>query len=495
MRRPTPTRRLPTFAIVAPPTPSRPPLRVTMGAMNMTPTGRITCPWPARTQLGRLRGRPQPLGLVPRPAHARPLRSNPQAGRRRPRSRYRHKRRRRRVGRKEFDVLSGQTRACADDVGRDARDRACRQGRLPVDVIVRRWVGGEWRLTSNRWCSSRSAARPLTCLARCSEALRRRARRRQPTQGRHRPRARSREGAGTEYPVARALKSLVWPDFSLSLPKGRGQKLRRGEGDSHSSCHDVTEDKPAQQGPPLFAALFTMLVLAAPAGASSWFEAGGGPGNAGVQPVDPGDAPFYSAYWSNASSDQWIMNSPVVTGGAPASQRVGYGTLNGAVHVQELLTGAPVGAQSGANVDSAPTTTSTSSTARGAAATRLLRRPRASGRHPLPRPAQRRQPGRRHQRRRARADRCCDRERHQRPGDPRQRRLDVASSPVLSDPDVNGHRYLFFAATNGGGGWLGKIQIANATGSNPTLGMTRGRGHAPQRRVEPGDRLPQRRGR
>ena len=74
---------------------------------------------------------------------------------------YRHKRRRRRVGRKEFNVLAGKTQRVPMNVGRNARNLACRQGKLRVDVIVRRKVGNEWKLTTTKL-----VLRPQRCRAR-----------------------------------------------------------------------------------------------------------------------------------------------------------------------------------------------------------------------------------------------------------------------------------------------------------------------------------------
>jgi hypothetical protein len=74
---------------------------------------------------------------------------------------YRHKRRRRRVGRKEFNVLAGSRERVPMNVGRNARKQACRQGKLRVDVIVRRKVGSEWKLTTTK-----IVLRPQRCRAR-----------------------------------------------------------------------------------------------------------------------------------------------------------------------------------------------------------------------------------------------------------------------------------------------------------------------------------------
>ena len=221
-------------------------------------------------------------------------------------------------------------------------------------------------------------------------------------------------------------------------------------------------------------ALFAMLVFAVPATASSWLQAGGGAGNPGVQPVNPGDAPFYSAYWSNASSDQWIMNSPVVTDGGPASQRLGYGTLNGAVHVQELLTGAAVGGQSGANVDNGPVNDlDIFSGSAGAGNVSFVVLEHQGGSRFLVLHNDDNQGGGINDLALAQINAATGSVISDQPiigtdG------YDISSSPVLSDPDANGHRYLFFTATNSVGGWLGKIQIANATGTNPTLGSVSG---------------------
>ena len=44
------------------------------------------------------------------------------------------------------------------NVGRNARKRACRQGRLTVDVIVRHRAGDEWELST-----SKLVLRPRRC--------------------------------------------------------------------------------------------------------------------------------------------------------------------------------------------------------------------------------------------------------------------------------------------------------------------------------------------
>ena len=88
--------------------------------------------------------------------HRRAHHDKPVAGDRSPA--YRHKRRRRRVGRKEFNVLAGKTERVPMNLGRNARNRACRQGKLTVDVIVRHRAGAEWELTT-----SKLVLRPQRC--------------------------------------------------------------------------------------------------------------------------------------------------------------------------------------------------------------------------------------------------------------------------------------------------------------------------------------------
>jgi hypothetical protein len=122
-----------------------------MGAVNMTPTGRINlpvaCPESASDNCQGVVSL-WVWTVVPHAHDHRDHAHKPVAGERGPA--YRHKRRRSRVGRKEFNVLAGKTQRVPMNVGRNARDRACRQGRLPVTVIVRHRVGDEWKLSSER---------------------------------------------------------------------------------------------------------------------------------------------------------------------------------------------------------------------------------------------------------------------------------------------------------------------------------------------------------
>ena len=225
----------------------------------------------------------------------------------------------------------------------------------------------------------------------------------------------------------------------------------------------------------LAALIAAMLVFVAPAAASSWPDAGGGPGNPGFQPTDPGAAPFSSAYSKTSGGDTWILTSPVVTGGPPATQRVAYGTLSGGVHLQSLLDGSPVGPEGGVSVDSAPVGDADLFTGAGNglgnASFSVL--DHAGGSRLLVLHNDDNQGGGIADIALAQIDVATGALVSDDPI-PGSDGYTISSAPVLSDPDANGHRYLLFAASNGSGGWLGKIQIANATGSNPTLGAPSG---------------------
>ena len=227
----------------------------------------------------------------------------------------------------------------------------------------------------------------------------------------------------------------------------------------------------------LVAACAAGLIAAAPAAASSWPEAGGGPGNAGLQVTDPGSAPFASAYAKTAGSDQWIMNSPVVTSGGPASRRLAYGTLNGFVHLQSLLTGAPVGSESGVNVDSGPINDLDVFTGLGNNAisrVSFVSMDHAGGTRLLVLHNDENQDGGVNDLALAQIDAATGALVSDDPI-PGSDGFTVSSSPVLSDPDVNGNRHLLFVASNSqGNGWVGKLEITNATGANPTMGAGTG---------------------
>lgn len=89
-------------------------------------------------------------------------------------------------------------------------------------------------------------------------------------------------------------------------------------------------------------------IAAGPAEAVHWPFFGGDNGHSGYQPIDEGDVPVPFLY---AKNEPFIKTSIVTTTGNPATQRLAYGTRDGFVHLQILGTGAPVGAETGAQVD------------------------------------------------------------------------------------------------------------------------------------------------
>ena len=99
------------------------------------------------------------------------------------------------------------------------------------------------------------------------------------------------------------------------------------------------------------AAAFTVgsfLVLVAGAQAVHWPYFGGENGRSGYQPVGEGFPPLTFRYSKTDASDQNIVTSPLTSTGP---QVIVYATANGNVHVQALLSGAPVGPESGVDVD------------------------------------------------------------------------------------------------------------------------------------------------
>lgn len=95
-------------------------------------------------------------------------------------------------------------------------------------------------------------------------------------------------------------------------------------------------------------ALGVSLTLVAGAAAVHWPNFGGDAGRSGYQPVDEGGTPVTFAYAKTADTN--IQTSILTSAGAPATQRVVYGTSNGRIHQQILETGAPVGAEEGVDI-------------------------------------------------------------------------------------------------------------------------------------------------
>lgn len=97
----------------------------------------------------------------------------------------------------------------------------------------------------------------------------------------------------------------------------------------------------------LGASALMALTLAGGAFAVHWPFFGGDAGRSGYQPVDEFSTPVTFAY---AKPDAGIVTSVITSAGMPDTQRVIYATSTGAVHLQILSTGAPVGNEAGTDV-------------------------------------------------------------------------------------------------------------------------------------------------
>lgn len=106
--------------------------------------------------------------------------------------------------------------------------------------------------------------------------------------------------------------------------------------------------------PRLAAATLTAVGLAAAAPAAEavhWPFFGGDNGRSGYQPVDEGTVPVGFLYSKTGATEAPVQSSIITSAGAPAAQRVIFGTADGTVHLQILATGAPVGPEEGTRVD------------------------------------------------------------------------------------------------------------------------------------------------
>lgn len=101
----------------------------------------------------------------------------------------------------------------------------------------------------------------------------------------------------------------------------------------------------------LLAAAVALAALAGTAQAVHWPFFGGDNGRSGYQPVGEGTAPVNFLYSKTGATDQFIKTSILTTAGTPDAQRVVYGTANGNVHLQVLAGGAPVGPEAGVKID------------------------------------------------------------------------------------------------------------------------------------------------
>ena len=99
------------------------------------------------------------------------------------------------------------------------------------------------------------------------------------------------------------------------------------------------------------AALAAMAMAAPAAEAVHWPFFGGDNGRSGYQPVDEGAVPLTFSYDKDEAGERPVRTSILTTTGAPAAQRLIFGTQNGNVHFQILASGVPVGPEAGTDID------------------------------------------------------------------------------------------------------------------------------------------------
>lgn len=104
-------------------------------------------------------------------------------------------------------------------------------------------------------------------------------------------------------------------------------------------------------------ALTAFSALAAIAAAAHWAQFGGDAGRSNFQPVSPTALPVQAKWSKTDATEKNVRTAPIITGGATLSaQRVVFGTQNpdpsrGRVHLQRLSDGAPVGSEEGVQID------------------------------------------------------------------------------------------------------------------------------------------------
>jgi hypothetical protein len=97
------------------------------------------------------------------------------------------------------------------------------------------------------------------------------------------------------------------------------------------------------------------LALAAPpVGAAHWSHFGGDPGRSGAQPVQQSGGAITLLYSKTARADLDVRTSIITTGGPPTAQRLAYGSEDGVIILRTLLSGAPVGPSTGADLGADP---------------------------------------------------------------------------------------------------------------------------------------------
>jgi hypothetical protein len=105
----------------------------------------------------------------------------------------------------------------------------------------------------------------------------------------------------------------------------------------------------------VFVVLVATVLAAGTAGAEgNWSQQGADPGRSGYQAVDPGGAPVQFEYARTGEGiDRNVRTSIVTSTGKAADQRLVYGTDDGKIHVRVLRNGAPVGPSGGIDVSAA----------------------------------------------------------------------------------------------------------------------------------------------
>ena len=91
-----------------------------------------------------------------------------------------------------------------------------------------------------------------------------------------------------------------------------------------------------------------------PAGAAHWSHFGGDPGRSGAQPVQQSGGAITLLYSKTARADLDVRTSIITTGGPPTAQRMAYGSEDGVIILRALLSGAPVGPSTGADLGADP---------------------------------------------------------------------------------------------------------------------------------------------
>ena len=212
-------------------------------------------------------------------------------------------------------------------------------------------------------------------------------------------------------------------------------------------------------------AALAILALPATAGAVHWPYFGGDAGRSGLQPVDEGATPVTFSYALTAGSQRGIV-TPIITtaGGGPAVQRVAYGTTGGRVHLRIVGSGAPVTPDAGVDIDEGDTDTDVFGVEAGFTAFADSSIATALGQlYVLHNDDE--APGE-SEVEIAQIDEAT--------GDvvkqfavPGTMGMEAESTPVLSGPDANGGRILFFTLTDGE---VRRVQITAAGSRGATFG-------------------------